>query len=348
VLLFREFKLSEESIGRKRAGLLARIMVVIIVLVVNFACIMAVLSLVEAGTATPEIYVADLTSINSGNLSSAYVFIGGKVINPSSLAATNVSVLVDVYDQFVVPPVGSTNIDLGTVSGDSSKSFSTNVSYSSSYYYDFEENKYGVDYGLLLGSRFDFGLGFFAIALPIAALLPVLDVYCAYRLGLFGWIKARKKVVATTIAWAVAIALVVIIPFALFYMSNPGITISNYLDEFPQLYFWDWILIFLVSILAGAIIANIETVVYSSVASLILSVILEFLYGSFFVWYGLGYSRSFSMTMPGLTFLPYLQTVLQDVFLIFLRMINIAVPCFCVLGVFIGAVVRSYFEPSVD
>ena len=334
--------------GRNRARLLARIMVVIIVLAVNVACVMAVFSLVESGTATADIYVGGFTYTNNGNTSSAYVSVEGTVVNPSSLAANNVSVIIDVYDQYVVPPVGTSTVNLGTVLGNSSKSFDTNVSYSGGYYYDFEIGRYGVDYGLTLGSRFDFGIGFFAIVLPMAVLLPTLDVYCAYRLGLFGWIRTRKKDVATTVAWAAAIALVVIIPYWLFYNAHPGVPISNYLDQYPQLYFWDWVLIFLVSIVAGAIMADLGTVVYSFLASLILSLIFEVLYGSFFVWFSLGYSRFFSIIVPGLTFTAYLQSVLQQIFLTFLRMINVAVPCFCVLGVFIGVVARSYFEPSVD
>jgi hypothetical protein len=339
---------SEEDMGRNKARLLARIMVVIIVLAVNVACVMTVVSLVESGTATPDIYVVNVTYANNGGPSSAYLSVGGTVVNPSSLAANNVSVIIDVYDQYLVPPVGTSTVDLGTILGNSSKSFDTNVQYSGGYYYDFENGRYGVDYGLLLRSRFDFGIGFFAIVLPMAALLPTLDVYSAYKLGLFGWIRTRKKVVATTVAWAAVIALVVIIPYWLYYNARPGLPISNYIGEYPQLYFWDWILIFFVSVVVGAIIADLGTVVFSFLASLILSLIFEVLYGSFFVWFSLGYSRSFSMIFPGLTFVNYLQSLLQEVLLTFLRMINVAVPCFCVLGVFVGAVARSYFDPSVD
>jgi hypothetical protein len=339
---------SEEDMGRNRVRLLARIMVVIIVLAVNVACVAAVFSLVESGTATPDIYVGGFTYANNGNTTSAYVSVEGTVVNPSSLTANNVRMLIDVYDQYVVPPVASGTVDLGTVPGNSSKSFDTNIQYSGGYFYDFEIGRYGVDYGLLLRSRFDFGIGFFAIVLPMAVLLPTLDVYCACKLGLFGWIRTRKKVAATTVAWAAATALVVIISYWLFYNAHPGLPINNYLDLYPQLYFWDWILVFFISVVAGAIIADLGTAVYSFLASLILSMIFEVLYGSFFVWFSLGYNRSFSMIAPSMAFTTYLQTVLQQVFLSFLRMINIAVPCFLVLGVFIGAVARSYVEPSVD
>jgi hypothetical protein len=343
--------LSEEDVGRNRTRLLGRIIVVIIVLAVSIACVLAVSSLVDSGTATANIYVGEFNAANYGNISSPYVSVAGIVVNPSSLNAYNVSLLIDVYDEAPtapVSPVASRNLDLGTLPGNSTKSFSTDINYSGGYFYDFEDGKYGFDYGLLIRSRFDFGIGFFAIALPIAVLLPTLDVYCAYRLGLFGWIRNRKRVVAATVAWTAAIALIVIMTFWSFYVTHRGIGISNILDLNPQLYLWEWVLIFLLSIVAGAIIADLGAAVYSFLATLILSTIFEFVYGSFFAWFGMGYSGSFSTIIPGMSFNAYLQSVLQDVFLTFLRMINVTVPCFCALGVFLGVIARSYFDPSVD
>ena len=346
--------MSEESFSRDRKRLFAKVLVVILVLAVNVACVLTVVSLVESGTATPAIQLGNFMYGNNGNnASSAYVSIEGTVVNPSSLAAENVSVLLDVYDQFVVTPVNSTNLYLGTIPGRSSASFETNLSYSGSsirgsYFNDFQDGDFGVDSGLLLASRFDFGLGFFVIVLPMAVVLFGFDLYSAYRLGLFGWINSRKRVVATTVVWAGAVALLLCIRFWLFYAGMPGIGLSNMLDVYPELYFWDWIFVFLLSIGAGAIIAEVGSAVYSFLAALILSTILEFTYGSFYAWFDLGYSGSFTLIIPGMNFTSYLQSVLQDVFLNFLRMINLAVPCFLALGVFIGVIARSYFDPSID
>ncbi|HXX87961.1 MAG TPA: hypothetical protein VEH86_05900 [Candidatus Acidoferrum sp.] len=327
--------------------MLAKILVVIIVLAVNVACVLTIFSLVNSGTMTAPIYVTNLTYVNNDHPSSTYVSIAGMVVNPSSLAANNVTVLLDVYDQYVVPPVGSNNTYLGTVDARSSVSFKTNVSYSG-YSADFDNGYYWVDYGLTLGSRFDFGFGFFIIVIPMVVLLPILDLYSGYKLGLFGWIKARKKLVVTTVVWAGVIALLVSLRFWLFYAGNPAISLSNSLDVYPQVYFWDWILVFILSIVAGAFVADLAIAVYSFVTTLILSSIFEFLFGSFYAWFDMGYGKSFSIIIPGLSFNSYLQSVLQDVLLVILHMINLAIPCFCALGVFIGVFLRSYFDPSID
>jgi len=335
--------LSEARNGSKRARLLARALVVIAVLAVNVACISAILSLVGAGTATPRVYVTDFTYTNIGG-TPPYALVSGSVLNPSSLTANDVTVVLGVYVKFMQVPLNTSNVDVGNVPGGSSKSFTTDVQYSGDYYVLFD----GVGVDLLLRSRFDFGLGFFVVALPMAVFLPALDVYCAYRLGLFSWMKARKKVVVATVVWSAAIALVVIVPYSLFYHGSGIAAFTTLFGQYPGLQISDWVIVFLISIAAGAIIAGLETIVYSFLASLVLSVIFEVTYGSFLIWYGLGYGQSFTFIVPGVSFVTYFEAVIEGVFLTVMRMTNIIVPIFCILGVFIGAIVRSYFDPSVD
>jgi hypothetical protein len=330
--------------GSERARVLARIVVIIIILAVNVFCIMAVFSLVDSGTATPNVYLAGFTYTNNHD-DTAYVSVVGTVANPSSVTARNITVIVDVYIYYHRAPVTSRVLELGEIPGGSSRSFNADIPYAREDYVLFN----GVDYGLLVESRFDFGLDFFAIVLPLAVLLPALDVYCACRLGLFGWISARKKVVATTVVWSAILALLIIIPYWLFYSGSHIETVFSTVGGlYPELYIWDVVLVFLVSVVAGAIIVNVETIVYSFVASLVLSSIFEVLYGSFFAWFSLGYGQSFSMIIPGLVFTTYLESIIAGVFFTILRMVNVIVPCFCVLGVIIGAVIRGYFEPSAD
>lgn len=337
--------MSEAGIWSKRARVLARVLVVITVLTVNITCIAAVFSLVASATATPSIYVAGFTYTNNLDNVSTYASVSGTVVNPSSLAANNVTAVFSIYVLYPVGvPINKTTVYLGSIPGGSSKSFDANVEYSGGYYSLFD----GVGYDLLLGSRFDFGVGFFAVVLPMAVLLPILDVYCAYRLGLFGWINARKKVVAVTAAWSVALVLVTMIPYWLFYSSGRWPVFSTVMGLYPELGFWNYVIVFVVSIVAGALIANLESIVYSMVASIVLSLVFEVIVGSLFFWYSVGYSQSFSLIMPGLAFTDYFESVVGGVFLTVLRMINVAVPVFCVLGGIVGAVVRSYFEPSVD
>lgn len=336
--------MTEAGNGSERARLLAKVLVVIVVLAVNVACISAIFSLVGSETATPGIYVSgDFAYTNVGG-SPTYALVSGSVVNPSSLTATDVTVVLSVYVKYMGPPLNTSNVNLGSIPGGSSKSFSADVQYSGGYYSLFS----GVGVDLLLRSRFDFGLGFFAVALPMAVLLPALDVYCAYKLGLFGWMRARKKAVAATVAWGAAIALVVIVPYSVFYHGSGIAAFTTLFGQYPELQISDWVIVFLISIVAGAIIAGLDTIVYSFLASFMLSVIFEVTYGSFLIWYGLGYGQSFTFIVPGVSFVTYFEAVIEGVFLTVIRMTNLIIPVFCIMGVFIGAMVRSYFDPTVD
>jgi hypothetical protein len=336
---------SENDTGRNRARLLARIIAVIMVLAVNVACVMVIFSLVESGTAAPSIYVTGYTYTNNLGNVTTFASVRGTVVNPSSVAANNVTAVFSVYALYPRGvAINRTTVYLGSIPGGSSRSFDANVDYSGGYYSLFD----GVGYDLLLGSRFDFGVGFFAVVLPMAVLLPILDVYCAYRLGLFGWIKARKRVVALTVAWSVAVTLLTMIPYWLFYSSGSWPVFSTVMGLYPELGFWDYVIVFVASLVAGVFIANLESVVYGMVASVVLSLVFGVIVGSLFLWYGVGYGQSFSLIMPGVTFTSYFESVVGGVFLTVLRMINVAVPIFCVLGGILGVVLRSYFEPSVD
>lgn len=332
--------MEKAEIGSKRVRTLARIIAIILVLAVNVACVAAIFSLVESGTAIPNIYMADFTQTgNTDNLNgTAYVSVEGTVANPSSLTAKNVTLIISIYAYYHIPPVNISTVNLGSVPGNSFKSFNVDAPYSSGYYTLFT----GVDFGLLLSSRFDFGAGFYAIVLPMAVLLPTLDIYSAYRLGFFDWVRARKKVVAATVAWGTGLAIIVSLSYWLFYISAVG----SY--QRPGLDIWDWVSIFFLSVVVGALIVNLEAIVYGFVASLVLSTILEVVYAILFTWFSQGVSQSFSMVIPGLTFGIYLQSVIGGVFVTVVRMIFFVVPLFCLLGVFIGAFIRSIFDPTVD
>jgi hypothetical protein len=339
------------SEGSKRTHVIAKAILVTVVLAVNIVCVMTILSLVGAETATPYIYLDSFNYVNNMSSSGlAYVSVRGSVVNPTSLAANNVSVVLDVYVKYMNQPLNTTVIDLGGIPAASSKSFNADFAYpgGESAYFLFDY----ADSSLLLSSRFDFGVGFFAIVLPLAVLLPVLDIYCAYNFGFFGWVKARKKVVAVTVVWSVVIALMIITSYWLFYnglkVGQMVSSFSNAIGFYPQLYSWGWIPILVSSIIAGVLIADLETVVYSFATSLVLSTIFEVVFAFFFVWYGLGFNEGFAIITPGLVFTTYVESIIGGVFLTILRMISIIVPTVCLLGVLAGAIVRGLVEPTVD
>ena len=339
------------GVGSNRSRVIARAMLIAVVLAVNIVCFMAIFSLVGAETATPPVYLDSFNYVSNITSSGvAYVSVLGNVVNPTSLAANNVSVVIDVYVQYMTQPINTTVIDLGGIPAASSKSFSVDIVYPGG------ETAYDLfdyaDSNLLLSARFDFGVGFYAIVLPLAALLPVLDIYCAYRCGFFGWVKARKKAVAVIVVWSVVIMLVILTSYWLFYNGlKVKVMVSSFTNEegyYPQLSDWSWVPILVASIIAGVLIADLESVVYGFVASLVLSTIFEVVFASFFAWYGLGFSEGFAITTPGAAFTTYMQSVVSGVFLTLLRMISIIIPAVCLLGVLVGAIVRGLVEPTVD
>jgi hypothetical protein len=145
---------------------------------------------------------------------------------------------------------------------------------------------------------------------------------------------------------------VLIKSYWLVYMQNPflvsqGIAVSTDPRYVPTLGIWDFVLLLLMSVIAGAIIVDMEIIVYSFVANVILSFAFALTYASLFVWFILGAGESLSLITPGINFLDVVESTIQAAMTNIFKMMLIA-PLVCLLGVFVGAFLRSYLQPSAD
>jgi hypothetical protein len=166
--------------------------------------------------------------------------------------------------------------------------------------------------------------------------------------------KERKKAIAATIAWSAAVAFVMIRPYWLVYVNNPWLfdsrvlNLTQYSGGAPLLGVWDLALVFLFSTIAGAVILNLETIIYSVITSVVLSFIFAVTWASLFIWFNLGMGESLAIVTPGVSFLATVETTIEVAFMNVLRIATVIVPLICFIGVFVGAFVGSYFQPSAE
>lgn len=186
------------------------------------------------------------------------------------------------------------------------------------------------------------------ISVTISAIILVLSLSYARKLGFFKWMKVRKKPIIIVLVWSVAVALVIIKSYWLVYLRYPvlveqGIAWTRIDQWVPRLDIYDLFLIFLFSIIAGAMILDIETAVYGFIATTILSFVIAGAHSFLFIWFYLEYSN----------LLPYLGLAVIErattaAILNISRMTIPFVAVLCLMGVMLGAFARGYFQPSSE
>lgn len=183
----------------------------------------------------------------------------------------------------------------------------------------------------------------------VTIVLVILNIYNAFDLGIFRWLKIRKKQIATTLGWSVAIALVIIKSYWIVYLRYPvlseaKIIYTDVLDWTPRIDLWDLLIIFLFSLLAGAILLDIDKILYGFIASSFLSFAFAVTWSSFFIWFSIGVSEFLELFGFWTTLQFVLYGAVKNVF----RMIFPTVQMLAFFGVFLGAFVRAYLQPSVE
>ncbi len=186
------------------------------------------------------------------------------------------------------------------------------------------------------------------ISVTISAIILVVSLYYARKLGFFKWIKVRKKPIIIVLVWSVAVALVIIKSYWLVYLKYPvlveqGIAWTGIGQWVPRLDVYDLLLIFLFSTIAGAMILDIETTVYGFIATAILSFVIAGAYSFLFIWFILEYSN----------LLPYLgwaviERATTAAILNISRMTVPFVAIICLMGAMLGAFARGYFQPTAE
>ena len=192
------------------------------------------------------------------------------------------------------------------------------------------------------------------VVVAVVAFLAAVNIYFGYRYGfikwLGRWLGTRKKVIAIIMGWSLFVAVVIIREYWLSYIRNPILfDVSFYWFENPKwiahLDFWDFLLIFLSSAVVGALLIDIETILFATITNTILSFVFPVVYVTFFIWVVLGWGNQFNLVGG---FLRWGQYVVWDSIRIVFRMTFPLVELAAFFGVFLGAFVRVYFQPSAE
>jgi len=199
------------------------------------------------------------------------------------------------------------------------------------------------------------------LVVSIVAVLSGLNIYYARKYGFFGWLKAktlefarwlreRKRTFAVVLGWSFFIAVLIIREYWLSYINQPILFEMpkywfDYSDWVARLNIWDFLLIFASSIIAGALLMDIETILFSSVASALLSFLFSVVFVTYWIWVVLGWGETWGL-IGG--FMRGGQFVMWDAARIVFRMTFPIVQLIAFTGVFLGAFVRGYFQPSAE
>jgi hypothetical protein len=184
--------------------------------------------------------------------------------------------------------------------------------------------------------------------------LLALNIYYARELGVFKWLKARRKKIVVLLLWSLSVALIAIKSYWLIYLPHPiylyppgSQTGVPYMETFskytPILDVWDFCLILAISLVVGAILLDLETILYSFLVHAFLFFTFIVTWMSLFIWYDLGYyhyeSVDFSYAVQLVVYLAVKNAFRMTFPLAFLL---------CFLGVFVGAFIRAYIKPSAE
>lgn len=333
---------------------------IIVLILLNVIIIASVWSFVESErTPTAQVSVTEFTQDSYYLSTGGGIRIDGTVYNIGSASAYNVTLIIEIYVSTFAHPSGlykTETILLGTIPEGSYAQFGDDI------YYPSEVDIFNMTQSVIeawaevgglswdnQGSTFKIDVFWIGMGSAIGiGFLLLLNIYSAQKLGFFVWLKEHKKPIAITMVWSLAIALVVIKSYWLVYAQNSTLIdnriawtqISNWV---PRITILDLIIILVISIVAGAILPDIEIVVYSVLANFMLVFALAVLYSTCFIWFILGYGEFFAASGG---FLEWGSWVAYVAFKNIFRLTFPLVHIFCFIGAIIGAFVRGYIEPS--
>jgi hypothetical protein len=301
---------------------------------------------------TPELYMVgfkyDPNYYPTVQCPDHLVDVKGTVFNAGMMKASNVTLVIKII---VTPFVELQNetIALGDIPEKVSIPFNRTMAYPSGKTYTFSTVLYELFWtSERSGFMMDI-LWLTAMFLTTCAILLVFNIYSMHKLGLFAWLKHRKKTVLVTLVWSGIVALILIKSYWLVYAENfllfkYSVAWTEISGWIPRLNFWDLMLIFALSIIAGAILLDVETDVYSLLANYTLSFSLAVIYVVAFIWFSLGYNEVFAAGgfFEWGSFITYIATR------IIFRMTFPLVQIFCLFGALVGTYTRCFLQPSAE
>jgi hypothetical protein len=283
-----------------------------------------------------------------------------KVYNSGSAKAYNVTLVIVIYGTSGSHQtrvfLKAEEMWLGAVNPDSQAQFRSDIPYPSVIQFDSTVEpvaKAWASIGELTwdnpssGFRID-ALWLVTLGSATAVFLLFLNVYSAWKLGVFMWLREKRKAITITLMWSLAVAVVVIKSYWLAYVENPvlfenRIVWTSTINWMPRLTILDLILILIISLIAGALLIDLETIIYSLVANYALSFAFAVAYSTLFIWFTLGYGETFADAGGFLEMGPVvIYVAVRNIF----RLIFPLAQIFCLLGAIIGAFIRGYLQPS--
>jgi len=162
------------------------------------------------------------------------------------------------------------------------------------------------------------------------------------------WVNVRKTKSLVVFFWTLAIASAIVLSYWLVYLQNP--ILIKYIMIFTEIEQWiprlstiGYIIIFITSMIAGAVLADFEDILYAWLAVNFLSLISSILYMFFFVWFSLGAGAYFhALGIAESMFEWVMFYVGVNIFWMYFPIILL----FSFGGGFLGAILRSILSPK--
>lgn len=163
------------------------------------------------------------------------------------------------------------------------------------------------------------------------------------------WVQMRKrwKIVAL---WSICVALIIIKSYLLPYLREPRLLetrmVTTIVSQWlPRLDAVDYLLIFAIGLLSGAILVDLQQVLYGWIAMTFLSLFIPVIFSAFFIWFALGAGEIFSSAFGWEL---AIENVSYIAFLIIFKMVFPVVPIFSLPAAFVGAFLRGFIQPSAE
>jgi hypothetical protein len=187
-----------------------------------------------------------------------------------------------------------------------------------------------ADWGLMMGLS--------VVAVSLAASLLLGKDYLR-KLG--SWIREKKVPIIVVVVWTVILSFVVIREFNVVY-ANPLAMDPDYRVAFapsysylvPRLYGLDYVAIFVISVLAGFAIREVDAVLFGFLSCVVLLLVCVIAYVSWFIWYILGLGALLDASM--------VTTIIWAAFLNVFRMIFPLAVLATFLGGISGCILRDF------
>jgi len=153
--------------------------------------------------------------------------------------------------------------------------------------------------------------------------------------------KLKKKEIIVVLVWTLLLTMVMIKAHYLLYLRNPrffyfDIAYSRY--QPPSLEIVDMLLLLVMSVVVGALLYDVKSLLFSYIASIGIAFIVAVTYVTLFIWFILDYGKNLSVIPFGWEWAIYMG-FLNMLWVVFPYVMGISV-----IGIMIGYVLRTWLD----